>query len=203
ALTPGSTPVTIAERPFWAEVTSWSPDGVWIAFHEAATESSDDLYAVRTDGSGEVRPIATDQGRQFQAEISPDGRWVAYVSETSGRREIYIDAFPNLNARRQVTTGGGDQPQWVEDAEVTFVRGDTVFAQTVNLGSSFETVGRPLPLFHFSDQDFLFFPSYDYLFRYEASPDGQRFLVRVHRPETLAREGKVMTGWLEQLKGGS
>ena len=83
-----------------------------------------------------------------QADLSPDGRWLAYESDESGRPEIYVRPFPDINAGRwQVSTNGGTEPLWSRDGrEIFFRSGNAFMAATVETSTSF-SAGNPELLF--------------------------------------------------------
>ena len=82
-------------------------------------------------------PLLTTPFNEFQAQISPDGRWIAYASDESGRWEVYVQSFPVLGAKRAISSGGGSEPQWRRDGrELFYVTADgTLMAVDVDVGS--------------------------------------------------------------------
>jgi hypothetical protein len=106
------------ERPF--RHGEWSPDGRWLVLRTAAAETgpSDqpdrDLYAYRPGVDTQPRPlVATAEFAENQPAISPDGRWLAYASTETGRYEVWVRPFPDVEtAKYQVSSGGGTQPRW-------------------------------------------------------------------------------------------
>ena len=136
-------------------------------------------------------------------EISPDGRWLAYDSNESGRSEVYVRPFPNVETgRRQVSTGGGTRPLWSRDQPELFyyVAPDTIMAVSVRLGTE-AVLGTPRPVVkgRYADNQVLGSRHYD------VSPDGQRFLLLKDAPppdgqKPAAPEIHVVVNWQEELK---
>ncbi len=101
---------------------SFSPDGKWLAFHQADPRTGEDLWTVsveRTPGGlqlGQPKPLLLQEGQQRQPAISPDGHWVAYYSDETGRDEVYVMPFspegPARGGKRLVSTEGGLDPRW-------------------------------------------------------------------------------------------
>lgn len=122
-----------------------------------------------------------------EARFDPSGRWVAYVSDESGQRNIYVRPFPGPGRAVLVSAGGGAQPQWNQDgSELFYVAGDrTLTAVPVKSSATSITFGRPTRLF----------PS---ALGYHASRDGQRFLVA--RPtEPAGPSITVVLNWAASL----
>src|ERR1041385_945241 len=109
---------------------------------------------------------------ESQAFFSPDGRWLAYTSNESGRIEVYVQTFPQSGGKWLISSGGGSQPHWRGDGkELFYVAPDkTLMAVDIKATSTFET-SAPKPLFATQVGNFNA-PN-----RYVVTPDGQRFLV--------------------------
>jgi hypothetical protein len=122
--------------------------------------------------------------------VSPDGRWIAFNSDESGSWEVYIASFPDLRVKRQVSRGGGVQPQWRGDGQELFFlnTAGVMMSAGVSASPSLETTA-PTRLFA-ANVD----PSADFA-QYAVTPDGRRFLVLdrgVRRPDTI----HVLLHWL-------
>lgn len=100
----------------------WSRDGRWLIVGLADPATRDDLWAIASDGGGDARPIVRSPFRDTNAVLSPDGRWIAFASDESGRNEIYVDAFPTPSRRVRLTLGGGTSPRWRSDGRELFFR---------------------------------------------------------------------------------
>jgi hypothetical protein len=124
------------------------------------------------DGSP-ARPYAATSADETAARFSPDGRWVAYTSDESGRSEVYLDAYPRPGRRRIISSGGGVHPVWRGDGrELYYWRDGALVA--VRLGAA---VGGapPAP----GEQTVLFRAPYNVGVNtmYDVSPDGERFVI--------------------------
>jgi len=137
-----------------------------------------DLWALERTGTGEgdwqARPLLATPSRGYQARLAPNGRYVAYVSDESGRDEVYVQPFPDGGRRTTVSTEGGQAPVWSRDGSELFYvdPADTLAAVNVSMAGEF-TIKEVVRLFHkaFLTNSATNSPSYD------VSPDGQRFLV--------------------------
>ena len=88
---------------------SWSPDGRTLAFQEGYHQKTlYDIYALSLDGDSGVRPLLTTGANERLPTFSPDGRWLAYVSDESGRLQVYVRRWPSFDEPIQVTRDGGD-----------------------------------------------------------------------------------------------
>jgi len=152
--------------------TDWSADGRFILFRSNSQKTGFDLWALPYQpSSGAAKPIeiAHQSFDEDNGRFSPDGRWVAYQSNETGRYEIVVQPFPGSGSgRKRITTEGGFVPQWRNDGrELLYLAPDNhVMAVSIELnGSTFEA-GKPAPLFLLSPQS-----------EFAVSPDGQRFLV--------------------------
>jgi len=97
-----------------------SPDGRVIVFQAQTAENGSDLYTIGSDGKGEAQPFTATPFDEEAPCFSPDGRWVAYVSNESGRSEIYIRPFPGPGVKVRVSSQGGAGPRWSRDGKELF-----------------------------------------------------------------------------------
>ena len=131
-------------------MNDWSPDGKYILFSPQTPKTSRDVIAVPVTGN-DRQPIRVAQtpAEEKSGRFSPDGKWVAYVSDETGRDEVFVRPFPGPGPAVRVSTGGGENPFWRKDAkEIYYILGDQVLAALVKSSASgaFE-VGIPAPLF--------------------------------------------------------
>ena len=128
----------------------WSADGRWLLYHEIHPTTERDLWALdMTSPNGPPRVVANTPAQEAMAQFSPDGRWVAYQTDESGRFEVVVQAFPDAGGKSQVSTAGGAAPRWRADGkEHYFLAPDaTLMAVPVTAaGPSFEA-GTPVALF--------------------------------------------------------
>ncbi len=95
--------------------SDWSRDGRFILYQMAGAKTGQDLWIAPQFGDRKPFPYLQTQFDEQDGRFSPDGKWVAYVSNESGRDEIYVQSFPLSGAKFQISTGGGSEPQWRKD----------------------------------------------------------------------------------------
>ena len=148
ALADGSGTVEVLlESAAAINVTSFTRDGRTIVFHEDS-ETSYDLRQLRL-GEQSSEPLVTDSGNQGGARFSPDGRWIAYYSDETGRFEVFVQAYPPNGGKWQLTSGGGRDPVWSHNGDAIYFRshdGNRVYAIDVEIADSF-SFGQPTLLF--------------------------------------------------------
>ncbi|MBM3820399.1 MAG: hypothetical protein FJW14_15470 [Acidimicrobiia bacterium] len=131
-------------------VNDWSRDGRYLVYASTSPETKMDLWMVPTGTSGDATPVPllVSAFNEFQAQISPDGRSIAYASDESGTWEVYVQSFPALGAKRAISAGGGSEPQWRRDGRELFYLSDdgVLMAVDVTPGDTLQ-VGRPTALF--------------------------------------------------------
>ena len=90
---------------------SWSPDGRVLVFTIGDPKNGGDLWTLSLEGDRKPKPVIQTQFSEQEATLSPDGRWIAYRSNSSGRIEVYVQPFPNLTAKWQISADGGNEPE--------------------------------------------------------------------------------------------
>jgi len=175
-------------------LTSWSPDGRWLAIETATSRTSaSDLYLLNLQDGQERTPVAVTTANEFFGQFSPDGRWLAYDSNAGGQDEVFVVSFPDLSDRRQLSIGGGTVPRWSAAGDEIFywTPGKALVARTVSTEGRL-TWQEPRVLFEAPDVEEG--PTYT------VSPDGQSFQIVAVNKDSLAREIHVATNWLEELR---
>jgi len=151
----------------------WSSDGRFLL-----TGSDGNLFALAMQGDRKPFAVAQTSFTETDGRFSPDGHWVAYLANDTGRFEVYVQRFPRPGRRWQITSGGGVQPVWRRDGkELFFLAPDnTLMAVPMHLDPTAESVdaGTPVPLF---TPRLTGNPQVSAMRHYAASPDGQRFLI--------------------------
>ncbi len=192
--------VATIEHDFWA--SSWSTDGKWILGEIQA--STFDLWAIPADGSGEpVEYLATEFFERFPS-ISPDGKWIAYMSDESGREEIYVRPFPAAAGKWQVSDGGGDWPTWSPDGtELIYRTEDGLMSSTVTAENGTFRADRPKPLAAsaLANNQIGIAIAGSIFSDYEISRDGETFVI-LQGGEGLANQNHVtlVTNWFDVLR---
>ncbi len=157
----------LTSSPYDQGTCDWTSDGIGIVFVEDHPETRADIWSLDLH-DGERRPLVRTLADEREARVSPDGRWMAYQSNESGRPEIYVLAIRGESGRWQVTRGGGEAPRWSSRGnELFYVRPDRhLVAVSVRFDPTFH-VETTTPLFRFPHQ----------LAQYDIGPDGQSFVT--------------------------
>jgi serine/threonine-protein kinase len=194
------TPRQLTDLPGPAHVDSWSPDGKTLAFHHHPPgDAPNEILAISPDDQA-AKPAPLVQGG-FAAEdavFSPDGRYVAYLSAESGRREIYVRAFPGPGPQVPVSVGGGREPVWSRTGEIFYrsLTGDQMMSVTVTTSPAL-TVGAPTRLF--AGDYFMTSGGGSPRPQYDVTANGQRFLM-LQRDRTINAQIVVVQHWFEELR---
>ena len=178
--------------------SSWSRDGP-LVFIEL--RPSFDVGALSMEGDGAVRYPLESEFAETYAEVSPDGRWLAYQTTESGENEIYVRSFPNVDdIRRQVSRDGGVNPVWAPDGRELFYRSDDTASSMMVVAVDTEptlSLGNPTALF--TAREFLVATGPR---AFDVFPDGQRFLMVKEGATTegsTAAEIIVVQNWSDEL----
>ncbi|MFY9550461.1 MAG: hypothetical protein WAU32_04865, partial [Thermoanaerobaculia bacterium] len=179
-------------------VTDWSLDGRFILFRAFDATTNLELWVVPVGGDGKPIPFIKTTFGVDQGQFSPDGRWVAYASNESGKWEIAVAPFPGPGGNWKVSTAGGTQPRWRRDGkELYYLAPDgKLMAVEVNAGATFEA-GVAKPLFSIRRREPV---SAADLFSYDVSADGQRFLVSTDAGEATAAPLTAIVNWTAGLE---
>ena len=172
--------------------TSISPDGRFLLYHAVDSKTKADLWVLPLEGG--QKPFAFLQGEfnESNAHFSPDGRWVAYQSDESGRYEIYVTPFPSPSGKRQISTLGGRWPKW-RRKEVFYLSLDNrLIVSEVNVNGDALQIGAARPLFEIRPGG----PGNVY----DVSADGQRFLVNMAVEQQITAPLTLVLNWTADLK---
>ena len=173
-------------------------DGRWMVLRRSFSEPGNgDLYAVKT-GDTTLVPLLTSPAREMSPSVSPDGRWLAYVSDESGQTEVYVRPFPDVaSARWQVSSSGGTLPIWAHNGrELFYINGrQDMMSVSVQPGASF-TAAQPRVLFSASQYSLAANAGI-----YDVSPDDKRFVMVRAATGGQGTELVVVQNWFEELKG--
>jgi Tol biopolymer transport system component len=184
---------------------SWSRDGRLLAFARLAPAASAELCVLRLDDGSTTRSDRTPQvflrtrAADGAPQLSPDGRWMAYASEESGRREIYVQAYPGPGGRWQISSDGGNEPLWSASGRELFYRsGDRMMDVDISTEGEF-LAGKPRQLLEGS---YVLAAGGYVRANYDVSPDGQRFLMlkRVDQKSAPLTQINVVLNWSDELK---
>ncbi len=158
--------------------------GGHVLYVEIQPQTGRDLWTLSTEGK--ATPFQVSPSNETEGQFSPDGKWVAYGSDESGRMEVYVQSYPGGEKRLPVSSGGGFQPRWSRDGkELFYIAGDAVMAAAIRPDGS---AAIPRKLFDRSNY-FIKFHSYD------VSPDGKRFLMIRRDEGSVPRQLNVILNW--------
>jgi serine/threonine protein kinase len=156
----------------------WSPDGRFVLYRSPGVTTGFDLWALPVDGERKPFPVAQTNFEERDGQFSPDGKWVAYQSNESGRTEIVVQPFPAPGSKLQVSTNGGAQVRWRHDGkELFYVAFDgRLMAVPIRIGVDGQSVETkpPVPLFATRIGGAIQGTARQ---QYDVSADGQRFLM--------------------------
>jgi Tol biopolymer transport system component len=175
---------------------SWSPDGQALAFIEIHPDTGYDIWVLRMNDR-KAQPFLSTRFNESAPQFSPDGHWLAYISDEFGRFEIYVQPYPGPGGKWQVSTEGGTEPVWNRNGRELFYRqGNKMMAVELTTQPSFSP-GKPKMLFEAP-----YVPTPATFPNYDVSPDGQRFLMLKpsESAEAAPTQINVVLNWFEELK---
>ena len=183
---------------------SWSPDGTHLAYWDYPRPTNQSAIVGDRDigvfsVGGELSPVTDTPFNERSPRFSPDGRWLAYVSDESGRDEVYVQPYPGpgLKATVSTATTGGTEPVWSPDGRELFYRtldANDLMTVEIEYQPNF-MAGTPVRLFagpYRRWDPLVGAPNYD------VAPDGERFLMLM--PAELSTTVSVVLNWVEELK---
>jgi Tol biopolymer transport system component len=192
-----------AETPLFSDSqnnlypSSWHPREASIAYYtgNASSRTGNDIFALSLTGAAKATPIVQTDFNETNPAISPDGRWVAFNSNDSGRGEVYVVPFQGAAGKWQVSTQGGSYPRWRRDGkELFYIASDRklMAAEVDGSGAAFR-VGRLQALFELRIRVAGFAGSNSY--NYDVSADGQRFLLNTINDDAVASPFMILSNW--------
>jgi Tol biopolymer transport system component len=182
-------------RPRWPRDVS--PDGNVLLYQEFSPATRGDLKVISLSGEPRPRDFIAGPFDEDEGSFSPDGRRVAYVSDESGRKEVFVASFPDPSQRLRVSSDGGTQPRWSRDGrELYFVsKGETMMAAPFEPSSGVPTA-PPKRLF---DVPISYAFQSHVPLRYDVAPDG-RFLIIVRASKDPPPPLVLVLNWQAGLK---
>jgi len=178
---------TVLQSQHTVYLNDWSPDGRYLVYTQLGPEGQSELWLLPLSGDHKPVPFLKSGFNEFQGQVSPDSKWIAYTSDESGRIEIYVQSFPVAGARWLVSNGGGNFARWRRDGKELFYRalGGKLMAALVRNAARGLEFGTPAALFRISE------PQGQFSYAYDVAPDGQRILALV--PAQVAGDRASLT----------
>ena len=185
----------------------WSPDGETLFLTGVSPDTDRDVGMVASDGSGTWTPLVQTPARDLAPAISPDGRWLAYASNESGLYEVYVQRFPEMLGRQQVSVGTGHRPHWSDDGRELFYLHAPTGPPRAVVRVTVEPTDSDPPALDFGAEEVLFDWRYHQRSSampfYDLSPDG-RFLMITTGDAAGDGSGRaeinIVLDWFEELK---
>jgi Tol biopolymer transport system component len=169
----------------------WHPDGTFIAYEASDSVTASDVWILPMTGERTPKAFVKNRFNETAPRFSPDGRWIAYVSDEAGQPDVYVRPFPGAGEAHRISSGGGAQPRWRRDGkELFYVVGQRLMAVPVSGAARFDAgVGKEL-----------FDRKPARIIDYDVAADGQSFLINseVSGPET--KPMNIVVNWLAVLK---
>jgi hypothetical protein len=172
--------------------TGVSPDGLNLLFTKLDPATAGDIYDVPIAG-GKPRPLVKTPAYEGGGQVSPDGKWIIYVSNELGHNEVFLQAYPTADRRLPVSSGGGIHPSWnPKGGEIFYRRGDDMMAVKVTFGSSGPVLTSPAKLFtgRYGFGGGLTIPNYS------VSADGNQFFMIKEQSRAILN---VVLNWTDEL----
>ena len=185
----------MSPRPEGCGPHQWSPDGTFLVLGHNPGATRWDISTLTLEPGAKAVPVLNGSHNEMWARISPDGKWLAYTSDESGRGEIYVRPVGSAVGKYQISTQGGFSMRWRGDSkEIFYVLGDgTMMAVDVRTEHGFQ-VGAPRTLFRSVPPQGFNGP------QYSVTRDGERFLVLVPERNSAAPATTVVVNWTSMLR---
>jgi Tol biopolymer transport system component len=187
----------LLKSPSGVVPSDWSRDGRFIIYIQYDANTKSDIWVLPLSGDsppvpGKAFPFLQTEFTEWGAKLSPDGKWLAYTSDETGRNEIYMQTFPSPGGKSQVSTSGGIRPVWSRDGKELFYSAadGKLMAVEVKTGSKLEA-SAPKALF---DTRLVGGAGFD------ISPDGRRFLLANSLDDTGQKPMTVVVNWTALAK---
>jgi len=178
--------------------TSISSDGKTIVFRQNSATTGYDIGMVRLEGEREPEMLLQTPFDEHTGKLSPDDRWLAYVSDESGREEIYVRTLVGAGGKWQISTEGGTEPLWSRDGRELFYRnGQKMMAVAISAEAELRA-GKPTLLFEGRYRTG--WSSGNPSTNYDVTPGGQRFVMVKQSEETGSDTFILAQNWFEELK---
>jgi Tol biopolymer transport system component len=181
---------------YLTEPSSWSSDGKLLLFTEQTPATRRDIWIMELAGDRKRSPLIQTPADESAPRFSPDGRWIAYVSDASGRAEVYVQAYPPSGQPRQISNSGAREPVWAPNGDELFYRDqNTLMAVEIKTQPAF-AVGQKRALFEGNYEGPISSRA-----NFDISADGRRFLMleKTAQKESSA-DIKIVPNWFQEVR---
>jgi Tol biopolymer transport system component len=187
----------LTHREQLAVAGSFTPDGRLLAFADFDRQTGWDIWTMPLDGDRKARLFLQTPANELMPVVSPDGRWLAYATDESGRSEVFVRAFPGPGGPWQISADGGSDPVWTRSGkELIYRQRESIMAVEISTESGF-TPSKPTRVTKLLDEPF------DHYWgrNYDVTVDGKQFLMVKTRDEAMqATHINLVLHWLDQLR---
>jgi serine/threonine-protein kinase len=179
---------------FSPRLTSISQDGKILFFNEENAFSGSDVLMLSDDDQKSIKAILNDNFNESSASLSPNGKWITYTSDESGREDVYLRPFPGKGAKILVSKSGGSSSKWSPDGKsIYYVSQNKMMRVAVSYDQEL-SISTPETLF---EGDFFLGGMYNY----DISPDGEKFIMIYDKYENRnAQTYRIILNWFDELE---
>jgi Tol biopolymer transport system component len=180
----------------------WSSDGKYLLYDELSASTQEDLWVLPLTGETKPSAFANSAFREIMGRFSPDGRWIAYASDETGRFEVYIQPFDRTGGKHLVSTAGGAQPLWNRNGKEIFFLDPNGNVMSAGITVSGNALRVDVPKALFRARPSGGFPGGGLTYVYAVSADGQRFLITSLQQSEVGKTTPlaVVLNWPKMLK---
>ena len=188
----------LTKSNFWLQPLSWSNDGKTLIFHQSTALSSEGwgIHYINLDSSQIITTYIDSDYNERLPALSPDGNFIAYSSDETGRYEIYVSTFPEIKFKHLLSIAGGTEPVWSKDGKALYYRNNyNMMKVPIEIKPNFNP-GKPILLFEKK------FNMGTYGINYDISPDGDHFLmVKIELPKQESlNDIKIIQNFFEEVE---
>lgn len=176
---------------------SWSPDAEVLIYSQSHPTTGLDIWLLPFKEERNPRKLIVTPYNEFASKFSPDGKWIAYVSDESGQNEVYVQQFPGPGGKLQISKDGGSFPVWAPNGEELFyINGSKMLATKISMSPKFEA-SSPRQLFM---SEYLSSGANPSIPNYDISSDGYHFVTVRSEQEKAPTRLHVILNWFGELK---